>query len=64
MMRPRRSRQLPMRFDSDADVPVISMPANTAQEVVEALADLLLAAAAALDNDADEEQDDAHEDHR
>ena len=62
MMRP-RPRQLPMRFDSDADVPVISMPANTAQEVVEALADLLLAAVA-LDNDADEERDDAHKDHR
>jgi len=64
MMRPRRSRQLPMRFDSDAEVPVISMPAHTAQEVVEALADLLLAAVAMLDDDADEEQDDAHEDHR
>ena len=64
MMRPRRSRQLPMRFDSDADVPVISMPAHTAQEVVKALADLLLAAVAVLDDDADEEQDDAHEDHR
>jgi hypothetical protein len=64
MMRPRRSRQLPMRFDSDADVPVISMPANTAQEVVEALADLLLAAVAMLDGDADEEPNDEHEDHR
>jgi hypothetical protein len=64
MMRPRRSRQLPMRFDSDANVPAISMPAHTAQEVVEALADLLLAAVAVLDDDTDEERDDAHEDHR
>jgi hypothetical protein len=40
------------------------MPAHTAQEVVEALADLLLAAVAVPDDDADEEQDDAHEDHR
>jgi hypothetical protein len=63
MMRPRRSRQLPMRFDSDADVPVISMPKNTAQEVVEALADLLLAVAV-LDGDADEERNDEHKDHR
>jgi hypothetical protein len=31
---------------------------------VEALADLLLAAVAVLDDDADEEGDDAHEDHR
>jgi hypothetical protein len=53
-----------MRFDSDADVPVISMPANTAQEVVDALADLLLAAVAVLDSDADEERNDEHEDHR
>jgi hypothetical protein len=53
-----------MRFDSDADVPVISMPANTAQEVVDALADLLLAAVAVLDGDADEERNDEHEDHR
>ncbi len=64
MMRPRRSRQLPMRFDTDAEVPVISMPAHTAQEVVEALADLLLAAVAVPDDAADEEQDDAYEDHR
>ena len=61
-MRQRRPRQLPMRFDSDADVPVSDVPAGTAQAVVEALADLLLGAL--LDDDADEKRDDAHEDHR
>ena len=60
-MRPRRPRQLPMPFDRDADLPVISMPANAADQVVEALADLLLAAVV---GDTDEERDDAHEDHR
>ena len=54
-MRRRHPRQLPMRFDSD--VPAASLPAETAQEVVEALAELLLAA------DDDDERDDAREDH-
>jgi hypothetical protein len=62
MMRRRRPRQLPIPFDRDADVPAIALPAPTAQHLVEALADLLLVTV--LGEDADEERDDAHEDHR
>src|SRR5712692_7293605 len=40
-MRRRHPRQLPMRFDGDA--PEVSLPTQTAQELVKALADLLLA---------------------
>lgn len=58
-MRRREPRQLPMRFDSE--VPAVCLPAQTAQELVQALADLLLATA--LD-ETDEERDDAREDHR
>ncbi len=56
----RRPRQLPMPFDSD--VPAVVLPAQIAQDLVKALADLLLATA--LDVHDDEERDDAREDHR
>ena len=56
----RRPRQLPMPFDSD--VPAVVLPAQTAQDLVKAMADLLLATA--LDVHDDEERDDAREDHR
>ena len=56
----RRPRQLPMPFDSD--VPAVVLPAQTAQDLVNALADLLLATA--VDVHDDEERDDAREDHR
>jgi hypothetical protein len=55
-----RPRQLPMPFDGD--VPAVVLPAQTAQDLVKALADLLLASA--LDVHDDEERDDAREDHR
>jgi len=44
------------------DVPALVLPAQAAQELVHALADLLLATASDVDND--EEPDDAREDHR
>ena len=56
----RRPRQLPMPFDGD--LPAVVLPAQTAQDLVNALADLLLATA--LDVHDDEERDDAREDHR
>ncbi len=59
-MRRRPQRQLPMPFERD--VPAIVLPAQTAQELVHALADLLLATA--LEANDDEERDDAREDHR
>ena len=59
-MRHRRPRQLPMPFERD--VPAIVLPARTAQELIQALADLLLATA--LEAHDDEERDDAREDHR
>jgi len=46
----------------DRDVPAVVLPAPIAQELVTALADLLLASA--VDVDSDEERDDAREDHR
>ncbi len=55
-----RPRQLPMPFDGD--VPAVILPAQTAQDLVHALADLLLATA--VDVHDDEERDDAREDHR
>jgi hypothetical protein len=58
-MRRRPPRQLPMPFERE--VPAIVLPARTAQELVHALADLLLATALVAD---DEERDDAREDHR
>lgn len=59
-MRPRFPRQLPMHFEPA--VPAVVLPARIAQDLVKALADLLLAAL--MDADDDEEQDDAREDHR
>ena len=59
-MRHRPPRQLPMPFERD--VPATMLPAQTAQELVQALADLLLATA--LEADDDEERNDAREDHR
>ena len=46
----------------DREVPAVVLPTKTAQELVQALADLLLASAAPADDD--EERDDAREDHR
>ena len=59
-MRRRSPRQLPMPFDRE--LPVVVLPTPTAQALVKALADLLLASAVAVDND--EERDHAREDHR
>ena len=59
-MRRRPPRQLTMPFDRD--MPAVVLPAPIAQELVTALADLLLARA--TDVDADEERDDARENHR
>lgn len=59
-MRHRPPRQLPMPFERE--VPASVLPAQTAQALVQALADLLLAAA--LEADHDEERNDAREDHR
>ncbi len=56
----RRPRQLPIPFDRD--VPALVLPAQTTQDLVHALADLLLATAQDVHDD--EERDDAHEDHR
>jgi hypothetical protein len=46
----------------EREVPAVALPAQTAQELVKALADLLLASAGEADSD--EERDDAREDHR
>ena len=59
-MRHRPPRQLPMPFDRE--VPAVALPAQTAQALVQALADLLLATASEANDD--EERDDAREDHR
>jgi hypothetical protein len=59
-MRRRSPKQLPMRFERD--VPAVVLPAPITQDLVKALADLLLAAVVDADND--EERDDACEDHR
>ena len=58
-MRRRPPRQIPMPFDRE--VPAVVLPARIAQDLVQALADLLLAAAVGTP---DEERDDAREDHR
>ena len=52
--------QMPIPFERE--VPAALLPAPIAQDLVKALADLLLASAA--DADHDEERDDAREDHR
>ena len=59
-MRRRPPRQMPIPFERE--VPTIVLPAPIAQDLVKALADLLLASAG--DADHDEERDDAREDHR
>jgi hypothetical protein len=59
-MRRRPPRQLPMPFDRD--LPVVVLPTPTAQALVMALADLLLASAVVADPN--EERNDAREDHR
>jgi len=46
----------------DRDVPAVVLPAQTAQELVKALADLLLASAATANDD--EEPDHERKDHR
>ena len=56
----RRPRQVPIPFERE--VPAVILPAKTAQALVQALADLLLARAPEADDD--EERDDAREDHR
>jgi hypothetical protein len=59
-MRRRPPRQMPIPFEPE--VPAVVLPAPIAQDLVKALADLLLASAG--DADHDEERDDAREDHR
>lgn len=59
-MRRRLPKQLPIQFDRD--LPAVGLPPPIAQELVKALADLLLATV--VDADDDEERDDAREDHR
>ena len=59
-MRRRQPRQLPMPFDRE--VPAVVLPVPIAQDLVKALADLLLASARPVDDD--EEGGDAREDHR
>jgi hypothetical protein len=56
----RRPRQLPMPFERE--VPAVVLPAQTAEDLVKALADLLLASAGQGDHD--EERDNARENHR
>lgn len=61
----RPPQQLSMPFDRDLPAPYL--PADQAQQIVEALAELLLAAVrdpAPPDTTPDEEVDDAREDHR
>ena len=59
-MRRRPPRQMPIPFEPE--VPAVVLPAPIAQDLVKALADLLLASAG--DANHDEERDDAREDHR
>jgi len=59
-MRRRPPRQMPMPFERD--LPAVVLPAPIAQDLVTALADLLLARVGEAEND--EERDDAREDHR
>ena len=59
-MRRRPPRQMPIPFEPE--VPAVVLPAPIAEDLVKALADLLLASAG--DADHDEERDDAREDHR
>lgn len=59
-MRRQPPRQMPIPFERD--LPAVVLPAPIAQDLVTALADLLLASAGEAEND--EERDDAREDHR
>ena len=59
-MRRRPPRQMPIPFEPE--VPAVVLPAPIAQDLVQALADLLLASAGEAERD--EERDDAREDHR
>ncbi len=59
-MRHRRPRQMPIPFERE--IPAVVLPAPIAEELVKALADLLLASAGEAERD--EERDDAREDHR
>jgi hypothetical protein len=59
-MRRRPPRQLPIPFERD--LPAVVLPAPIAQDLVTALADLLLGRA--VEAESDEERDDAREDHR
>ena len=59
-MRRRPPRQMPIPYEPE--IPAVVLPAPIAQDLVKALADLLLASAG--DADHDEERDDAREDHR
>jgi len=59
-MRRRPPRQMPIPFEPE--VPAVVLPAPIAQDLVKALADLLLASAGGAERD--EERDDAREDHR
>ena len=59
-MRRRPPRQMPILFE--CDTPAVVLPAPIAQDLVTALADLLLANARKAESD--EERDDARQDHR
>ena len=59
-MRRRRLKQMPIPFERE--LPAVVLPAPIAEDLVKALADLLLASAGEADRD--EERDDAREDHR
>ncbi len=59
-MRRQRVKQMPIPFERE--LPAVVLPAPIAEDLVKALADLLLASAG--DADHDEEGDDAREDHR
>ena len=59
-MRRRRVKQMPIPFERA--LPAVVLPAPIAEDLVKALADLLLASAGEAERD--EERDDAREDHR
>ena len=59
-MRHRRPRQMPIPFERE--IPAVVLPAPIAEELMKALADLLLARAGEAERD--EERDDGRKDHR
>ena len=59
-MRHRRPRQMPIPFERE--LPAVVLPAPIAEELVKALADLLLAGAGEAESD--DERDHARQDHR